>query len=96
MWEAFKLPGPPPLEVLERNEPWRLMLDAEGVAFYEQVVAHEQPPRVQRLDLIQLPYLGIVRKRVLATADRGLLRAANAVLAGRYDNARAVDIRELV
>ena len=96
MWLAFQLPGVAPFEVLERNEAWRLMLDAEGVAFYEQVVAHEQPRRVHRFDLMQMPYLGIARKRVLATSDRGLLRAANAVLRGRYRNARAIDIQDLV
>jgi hypothetical protein len=95
-WRAFGLPDPVPMDLLEANQAWRLLLDVEGVAVYERAVALEQPPRVHRRDLIQLVYLGGSSRRVLTTADNGLLRAGNAVLHRRYANARVVHIGELV
>ena len=95
-WRGLKLPGDAPVDILERNEAWRLLLDAEGVAIYERGVATAQPKKVQRLDLIQLVFLGGAPRRVVATADKGFLRAANCILEGRYPNARAVDISDLV
>lgn len=95
-WNALGLPSPAPVESLEENEAWRLLLDAEGVALYERAIATTQPKMVQRLDLIQLVYLGGAPRRVIASADRGFLRAANNILRGRYSNARAIHIAELI
>jgi hypothetical protein len=94
-WSALDLSGDAPIAELEKNEAWRLLLDAEGLAMYERAIAHTQPKAVQRLDLIQLVYLALAQRRVLATGDIGLLRAAAAILPGRYPNARAVHIRSL-
>jgi hypothetical protein len=95
-WTALHLPGVAPLEILEENEAWSLLLDAEDVAIYERAVAKTQPKPVHRLDLIQLVYLGASRRRMIVTGDGGLLRAADAILTGRYPNARAVNISELI
>ena len=89
-WDALHLPGPAPIAQLERVDAWRLLLDAEGVGAYERAIAHEQPKRVGRLDLLQLVYLAGARRRILSTADAGLLRAGEAILPGRYANARVV------
>ena len=95
-WSALKLPGDAPVEALERNEAWRLLLDAEGIALYERAVARKQPKRVQRMDLLQLIYLAGARRRILATSDAGLLRAGAAILPGRYLNARVVSAADIL
>ena len=82
--------------VLEQNEAWRLLLDAEGVAVYERAIATVQPKFVQRLDLLQLIYLAGESKRMIVTSDKGLLRAGNAILPGRYPGARAVHLDDLL
>lgn len=58
-------------------------------------MAKEKAKPAHRLDLIQLLYFGASKRRMIATADSGLLRAADAILTGRYPNARAVNISEL-
>ena len=95
-WRSFGLPEPVPFDLLEANEAWRLLLDVEGLAVYERAVATETPTRVHRLDLIQLIYLSGSRRRILVTADRGLLRAGEAVLSRRYLNARVVHISTMI
>ena len=95
VWTGLKLKGLAPMTVLEECEPWRILLDVEGVAWYERSVASQQPRRVDRMDLLQLVYLGVAPKRMIVTADRGMLRAAAAVLPGRYRNASAVHIDQL-
>lgn len=95
-WTALNLPGVAPLEILEKNEAWRLLLDAEGVAIYERAITQNRPKTVHRLDLIQLVYLGASLRRMIVTADGGLLRAADAILTGRYPNARAVNLSDLI
>jgi hypothetical protein len=93
-WSALGLPGDAPMSALEQNEAWRLLLDAEGAALYERAVAQKQPRRVQRMDLLQLIYLAGARRRILVTSDQSLLRVADAILTGRYLNARAVSADE--
>lgn len=95
-WEALGLPGDAPLDSLYGTEAWKLFLDVEGAALYERAVAIKQPKRVQRMDLIQLVYLAGASRRMIATADRSFLRAANEILKGRYPNARAIHIEELI
>jgi hypothetical protein len=84
IWRGLKLAGEAPMEIIDQCEPWRLFIDAEGVALYERAIATNQPKRIQRMDLMQLTYLGVAPKRVIITADAGLIRAANAILPGRY------------
>ncbi len=95
-WTAFGLPGDAPIDALNLNESWRLLLDAEGVAVYERAITRVQPKFVHRLDLIQLTYLGLAPRRMIATADGPLLRTGNAILSGRYPNARAIHIKDLI
>ena len=94
-WRGLQLPGAPPMNDINRNECWRLLLDGEGLAFYERVLVKVQPKRVHRADLLQLVYLGASPRRMIATADGPFLRAANTILTGRYGNARAVNISDL-
>jgi hypothetical protein len=94
-WTALGLPGDAPIDALNLNESWRLLLDAEGVAVYERAITRVQPKFVHRLDLIQLTYLGLSHRRMIATADSPLLRTGAAILTGRYPNARAIHIKDL-
>lgn len=95
-WQTFALPGSPPMHLLNGNEAWRLLLDIEGLAVYERTVARKQPKRVHRFDLIQLIYLaGAARQRIMATAEKPLIRAGNLVLT-RYPNARVVHISDIL
>ncbi len=95
-WTALDLPGQAPVEILEQNEAWRLLLDAEGAAAYERAVAKVQPKKAHRLDVLQLVYLANAQRRVLVTADRGLVRIGEAVLRSRYANARVVSLEEMI
>ncbi len=95
-WRSFGLPDPVPFALLEANEAWRLLLDVEGLAVYERAVATETPKRVHRRDLIQLVYLAGSQRRILVTADNGLLRAGEAVLSKRYLNARVAHISGMI
>ena len=95
-WKGFGLPGEAPLSTLDTSEAWRLLLDIEGLAIFQRALVHEQPRRVQRMDLIQLVYMGNARRRILVTKDGPFLDAANTILRGRYPNARALHISELV
>jgi hypothetical protein len=96
IWEALKLPGDPPVQQLLKNETWKMFIDAEGLAVYERAVAREQPKRVHRMDLLQLVYLSGSGRRIFATADGPLLRAAKEVLIGRFNNVRVLHIRDLL
>jgi hypothetical protein len=95
IWRGLKLAGEAPMESIDQCEPWRLFIDAEGVALYERAIATNQPKRIQRMDLMQLTYLGVAPKRMIITADAGLIRAASAVLTGRYRLASAGHISSL-
>jgi hypothetical protein len=95
LWRALGLPADAPVKELVANPAWSLMLDGEGVAVYARALAHTQPKKVQRADLIQLVYLGGADRRVIATADAAFLEAASAVLAA-YPNARAIHIDRLL
>lgn len=82
LWEGIRMHGEPPVAALLQCETWRMNSDVEGAAFYERVIAHEQPRRTDRLDWQQLPYLGLAEQRILLTDDgpfnisaRGILRA---------------------
>ena len=94
-WRGLKLPGVAPTATLLDIPAWRLMTDADGVAVYARALAHEQPKKVHRKDLIQLIYLAGGSRRIIATADAAFLDAATAVLAG-HANARAVHIRAML
>lgn len=95
-WRSFGLPDPVPFDLLESNEAWRLLLDIEGLAVYERAVAWEEPSPVHRHDLLQLIYLAGNNRRILVTADKGLIRAGEAVLRGRYLNSRVAHISDMI
>jgi hypothetical protein len=96
LWQQHSLPGQPPIEMLLRNEAWRLIIDADCLAMFARCVVVDQHTRVEYLDLLQLPYLSLRRKRVLVTNDESFYRTAELILAGRYENAKVVRLPELM
>ena len=72
------------------------MLDADGYAVYQGAFEVQESHRIHRADWIQLVYLGAPGLRMLATNDKPFHRAAQAILQGRYGNARVVLIDELL
>jgi hypothetical protein len=95
-WKALGLPGSAPLSQLAGSEPWSLLLDAEGLATFNRVIAHAQPPRVQRMDFLQLVYLGSEGRGILATADEPFREFADTIVTGRYPGTRVVHIDVLL
>jgi hypothetical protein len=96
MWERLGLGVHAPMDVIDVCEPWKIMVDVEGVALYERAMTTDLPKRVQWMDMIQLVYLGLAPRRILVTRDAGLLRVANAIFPGRYQGSRIVDFAELI
>lgn len=97
MWESINIPYPmPSLSELRANEVWRLYLDSEGLALFQRAIVAEEPKRVQRLDLLQLPYLGLATRRVLVTSDKRFADAARAILTRRYTNATVVELSTMI
>lgn len=92
MWDRLGLSGDPPTARLRECELWRMFYDIEGIAMFERAVQLEQPKRVHRFDLLQIPYLAMWHKRVLITNDTAFLRAAQAMLLRRYPNTRVVNL----
>jgi IS4 transposase len=72
------------------------MLEAYGAAVYERSVAHTMPKRAHLADLLQLVYLAGAKRRMIVTDDRSMLRVAHEVLGGRYNNAWAIHIADLL
>lgn len=89
LWQMFGLPGEAPIQKLMDSPPWRLMLDARGVAAYERDAVLEQPKRVHHADLLQLVYASGY-KRIAVTDEEPLYRAASGVLVGRYPQSRVM------
>jgi hypothetical protein len=95
VWEQLGLPGRAPVGLLlDRIECWRLAMDGYGFSVFERAVMVNEPKRVSRADLLQLVYLGDFRRRILVSADNGLLRAGRAILDGRYPGARTMSWEE--
>jgi hypothetical protein len=94
-WEDFGHAGPAPIEKLVAHPTWRKFLDLEGVAVFERVIVHEQPKRVHHADLLQLLYLTLCPRGILVSEDAPLLRAARAIVDGRYSQIQALTWGEL-
>lgn len=95
-WRALSLPGEVRMDLVRESTAWSLLLDAEGLGVYFGAIVHEQPRAVQRKDLLQLIYLGLTPRRVLATADEPFYEAAQRIVRGRYPGARIVRIAEML
>lgn len=95
-WRQLGLKGEPPVQALFDNEAWRLIIDAEGFAMYARCVVFEQTRKVGYMDLVQLPYLSIRKKRVLVTNDGPLYHAAKAILPQRYALADVVTLESFL
>ncbi|HEY4215828.1 MAG TPA: hypothetical protein VGM67_01750 [Gemmatimonadaceae bacterium] len=93
LWDAVELPGDPlPIGVLTQSEAWKIGMEALGLSiYYRSVRAQQQGNPAGLVDLFQLVYLSANgRKRILVTDDRSFAETANAILAGRYQNARVM------
>lgn len=95
-WEHLKLQRQIGLDRLLKNQVWRLFFEMQGIAAYDRVISGQQPKRAHYTDILQLMYLGMWRRRMLATEDQALSRAAKDVLYGRYARTRVCGIRELL
>lgn len=96
VWGALRLPGAAPTDKLIKDETWKLFLEAEGISVYQRGVMFEQPKQVHRVDLLQLPYLSLGRRRILVTADRPFLLAAQQLLGSRYQLSRVSHIQDFL
>lgn len=96
LWKHFDLTDPVPTEQLRYLETWRLFFEAQGAAVFERTVMDQMPKPVHLPDLLQLVYLAGARRRLLVTADGGLIRAATAVVRGRYDKAWITHVSSLI
>ena len=96
IWHALNLGGTPPIDDLLANDTWRLYLEAWGLSVYQRGIMRNQPRQVQRMDLLQIAYLSLGTRGILASADRPFLSAAQCLLHGRYRLAEAVHIQELL
>lgn len=96
IWRALQLDGAPPIDDLLTNDTWRLYLEAEGLAVFQRGIMRRQSKRVQRMDLLQLVYMSVRDRRILASADEPFLSAATCLLHRRYSLAEAVHIRALL
>jgi hypothetical protein len=95
IWNRLNLPSDAPVDQVLENEMWRLFFDGQGIGAFERAISEQPPKRAQQMDLLQLIYLGGAQRRMIASDDAGTLRAAMAVLHGRYRRARAVHISQL-
>lgn len=95
-WADLGLPAPFPPAVLAEVDSWRLMSDADAIGLYQAALAFEQPRQVQRMDQLQLPYLGGASRQLLVTRDGPFFQAASSVLHGRYPLTRVVKLEEFL
>ena len=96
LWEQLGFQEPRPPDLLQRSETWKLMIDADGVEVFQGAVAFRQPRQVQRMDLLQLPYLAGAGQRVLVTRDRAFGAAVKALAHGRYPGTRVCTPAEIL
>lgn len=95
-WRDLELPEPFEPGVLEASESWRLMSDADAAAMFQAAIAFQQPMQVQRMDQLQLPYLGGAYRRVLVTRDGAFADVAKTIVNGRYYLARVLTFSEFL
>lgn len=93
-WTDCDLPGEFPPEILVRNDTWRLASDADALGLFQAALVFEQPRQVQRMDQLQLPYLGGSDVRILVTRDAAFAEAARMVLERRYPLARVMSAKD--
>lgn len=97
LWASLGSPGKPPVELLVENKPWRALVEAHGVlAFERSFTGGSEPPRAHVWDVMQLIYMAGPERKILVTEDKPFLRAATAVLHGRYPNALALHWHEFL
>lgn len=88
LWGALDLPGTAPVEQLILPGPWRALVEGHAILAYEQAfTGGAQPKPAHAWDLLQVVYMAGPSRKILVTEDRPFLRAARAVIVGRYPNA---------
>lgn len=95
-WRDLDLLEPFQPEILSASESWRLMADADAIAIFQGALAFTQPRQVQRMDQLQLPYLGGADRRILVTMDEPFAEAGKMVVNGRYHLALVVSFKDFL
>jgi hypothetical protein len=95
-WANLELSGPRPKDLLAKSSVFRIFNELNAVEVYQGAIAFEQPRQVQRMDLLQLPYLTAVSDSILVTGDAPFADAAKAVLVGRYAGAQVMSPQDLI
>lgn len=72
------------------------MADADAIAIFQGALALTQPRQVQRMDQLQLPYLGGADRRILVTMDEPFAEAGKMVVNGRYHLALVVSFKDFL
>ena len=94
-WANLQLPGPRPKDLLTRSLTFRMLSDIDAVETYQGAIAFQQPRRVQRMDLLQLPYLTCRPNSILVTDDGPFATAAHEVIDGRYPGLKVISTTDL-
>ncbi len=95
-WRDLQLPEPFAPGILEWSDAWRLLCDADALGLFQAAIAFDQPRQVQRMDQLQLPYLGGGVQRILVTRDGPFVDAAKMIVNGRYSLARVMTLVEFL
>ena len=95
-WRDLGLPEPFNANILKASDSWRLVADADGIGMFQGALAFKQPRQVQRMDQLQLPYLGGADRRILVTCDGPFAEAGKMVVNGRYHLAQILSLDELL
>lgn len=93
-WRDCEIAAPFPEPILDGNHTWMLASDADALGLFQGALVFEQPRQVQRMDQLQLPYLGGSDRRILVTRDVPFATAAGMVVHGRYSLARVMTLSE--
>jgi hypothetical protein len=95
-WKDLDLPGPFPQDILTASESWRITSELDALGIFQAAIASRPPRQVQRMDQLQLPYLGGAYRRVFVTRDVTFADAAKMLINGRYNLAQVQTLDEFL
>jgi len=96
LWQHFEMAGAAPVPKLLATWPWVRYLEIHGAAAFERVITHRMPRSVHHTDWLQLMYLCVVRRGLIATDDEPFLNSARGYLGSCPQWQWAVHISELL
>jgi hypothetical protein len=95
-WKDLDLPGEFPPAIMTASESWRITSELDALGIFQAAIATAQPPQVQRMDQLQLPYLGGAERRIFVTRDETFAHAAKMLINGRYNLAQVQTLEEFL